>query len=164
VVFGVLAALLAMLPVGGTALVWVPAAIWLFFDGRWGFGDLHGGLGRDAVAARQCAAPLLISGRAPISALVVFIGVLGGIAAFGAIGVIAGPVVLSLVLALIEFAEEGRPHALASTIRALMDVSHLLDTLNDAQRQAVASPLAPRSCWPAPAAARRAFWCTASPG
>src|SRR5882672_2377932 len=38
VVFGVLAALLAMLPVGGTTLVWGPAAIWLFLDGRWGFG------------------------------------------------------------------------------------------------------------------------------
>ena len=39
-------------------------------------------------------------------ALAVFVGVLGGIPAFGAIGIIAGPVVLSLVLALIEFAEE----------------------------------------------------------
>ena len=37
-----------------------------------------------------------------------FIGVLGGIPAFGAIGIIGGPVVLSLVLALIEFAEESR--------------------------------------------------------
>jgi predicted PurR-regulated permease PerM len=52
--------------------------------------------------------PLLISGRAKISALAVFVGVLGGIPAFGAIGIIAGPVVLSLVLALIEFAEETR--------------------------------------------------------
>jgi predicted PurR-regulated permease PerM len=52
--------------------------------------------------------PLLISGRARISALAVFLGVLGGIPAFGAIGVILGPVVLSLVLALIEFAEESR--------------------------------------------------------
>jgi predicted PurR-regulated permease PerM len=50
----------------------------------------------------------LISGRARISALAVFVGVLGGIPAFGAIGVIAGPVVLCLVLALIEFAEETR--------------------------------------------------------
>ena len=53
--------------------------------------------------------PLLISGRARISALAVFLGVLGGIPAFGAIGIIAGPVVLSLVLALIEFAEESAP-------------------------------------------------------
>jgi len=35
-----------------------------------------------------------------------FVGVLGGIPAFGAIGIVVGPVVLSLVLALIEFAEE----------------------------------------------------------
>jgi len=53
--------------------------------------------------------PWLISGRARISALAVFIGVLGGIPAFGAIGIIAGPVVLSLALALIEFTEESRP-------------------------------------------------------
>jgi predicted PurR-regulated permease PerM len=108
VVFGVLAALLSMLPVGGAAFVWGPAVLWLFFDGRWGFaifmlawGILLGGL--DNVLR-----PLLISGRAKISALAVFIGVLGGIPAFGAIGIIAGPVVLSLVLALIEFAEEVR--------------------------------------------------------
>ncbi len=108
VVFGVLAALLSMLPVGGTAFVWIPAVIWLFFDGRWGFavfmlawGVLLGGL--DNVLR-----PMLISGRAKISALAVFIGVLGGIPAFGAIGLIAGPVLLSLALALIEFAEEGR--------------------------------------------------------
>jgi predicted PurR-regulated permease PerM len=109
VVFGVLAALLSLLPVGGSALVWIPAVIWLFVERRWGsgifmlvWGLLLGGL--DNVLR-----PLLISGRARISALAVFVGVLGGIPAFGAIGVIAGPVVLSLVLALIEFAEESTP-------------------------------------------------------
>lgn len=108
VVFGVMAALLSMLPIGGAALVWAPAVIWLFIDGRWGFaifmlawGLLLGGLD-------NILRPLLISGRAKISALAVFVGVLGGIPAFGAIGVIAGPVVLCLVLALAEFAEEIR--------------------------------------------------------
>jgi len=109
VVFGVLAALLAMLPVGGTALVWGPAAIWLFFDGRWGYGIFLLAWGVLLVGTLDnVLRPLLISGRAKISALAVFIGVLGGIPAFGAIGLIAGPVVLSLALALIEFAEEGR--------------------------------------------------------
>jgi predicted PurR-regulated permease PerM len=109
VVFGVLAALLSLLPVGGSAFVWIPAVIWLFFDKHWGsgtfiliWGCLLGGL--DNVLR-----PILISGRARISALAVFVGVLGGIPAFGAIGVIAGPIILSLVLALIEFAEESRP-------------------------------------------------------
>jgi predicted PurR-regulated permease PerM len=109
VVFGVLTALLSLLPVGGSALVWIPAVLWLCIDKHWGgaiflfvWGCLLSGL--DNVVR-----PLLISGRARISALAVFVGVLGGIPAFGAIGIIAGPVVLSLVLALIEFAEESRP-------------------------------------------------------
>jgi predicted PurR-regulated permease PerM len=108
VVFGVLAALLSMLPVGGAALVWIPAVIWLFFDGRWGFAIFMLVWGVMLSGLDNVLRPMLISGRARISALAVFIGVLGGIPAFGAIGLIAGPVVLSLTLALIEFAEESR--------------------------------------------------------
>jgi predicted PurR-regulated permease PerM len=108
VVFGVLAALLSMLPVGGAAFVWGPAAIWLFIDGRWGFGIFMLAWGFLSAGLDNVLRPMLISGRARISALAVFIGVLGGIPAFGAIGIIAGPVALSLVLALIEFAEESR--------------------------------------------------------
>jgi predicted PurR-regulated permease PerM len=109
VVFGVLAALLSMLPVGGAAFVWGPAMIWLFFAGRWGYGIFMLAWGILLGGLDNVLRPLLISGRARISALAVFIGVLGGIPAFGAIGIIAGPVVLSLALALIEFAEESRP-------------------------------------------------------
>jgi predicted PurR-regulated permease PerM len=108
VVFGVLAGLLSMLPVGGAAFVWGPAAIWLFIDGRWGFGIFMLAWGFLSAGLDNVLRPMLISGRASISALAVFIGVLGGIPAFGSIGIIAGPVVLSLALALIEFAEEGR--------------------------------------------------------
>jgi predicted PurR-regulated permease PerM len=108
VVFGVLAALLSMLPMGGSALVWVPAVIWLFIDGRWGFAIFMLAWGLMLGGIDSVLRPVLISGRAKISALAVFVGVLGGIPAFGAIGIIAGPVVLSLVLALIEFAEETR--------------------------------------------------------
>ena len=111
VVFGVLGALLAMLPVGGTALLWIPAVLWLFFDRHWGFAIFMLVWGLMLAGVDNVLRPLLISGRAPISALAVFIGVLGGIPAFGAIGIIAGPIVLSLTLALIEFAEEHRaPH------------------------------------------------------
>jgi len=108
VVFAVLATLLSMLPVGGAAIVWAPAVIWLFFDGRWGFAIFLLAWGLLLSGLDNVLRPLLISGRARISALAVFIGVLGGIPAFGPIGLIAGPVVLSLALALIEFAEESR--------------------------------------------------------
>ncbi len=108
VVFGVLAALLSMLPIGGAAFVWIPAVIWLFADGRWGYAIFMLAWGLMLGGLDNVLRPLLISGRAKISALAVFVGVLGGIPAFGAIGVIAGPVVLCLVLALVEFAEETR--------------------------------------------------------
>jgi predicted PurR-regulated permease PerM len=111
VVFAVLATLLSMLPVGGAAFVWAPAVIWLFFDGRWGFAIFLLAWGLLLSGLDNVLRPLLISGRARISALAVFIGVLGGIPAFGPIGLIAGPVVLSLALALIEFAEESRTEA-----------------------------------------------------
>jgi predicted PurR-regulated permease PerM len=111
VVFGVMAALFSMLPVGGAAFVWGPAAIWLFFDGRWGFGLFMLGWGLLLGGLDNILRPMLISGRARISALAVFIGVLGGIPAFGTIGLFVGPVVLSLALALIEFAEESRPQS-----------------------------------------------------
>jgi len=106
VVFGVLAALLSMLPVGGASFVWVPAVGWLCYQGRWGFAIFMLTWGLMLVGLESLLRPMLISGRARISALVIFVGVLGGIPAFGTIGIIVGPVVLSLVLALIEFAEE----------------------------------------------------------
>jgi predicted PurR-regulated permease PerM len=97
-----------MLPVGGAAFVWAPAALWLFFDGHVGYGIFMLLWGLALGGLDNVLRPLLISGRAKISALAVFVGVLGGIPAFGAIGIIAGPVLLSLVLALMEFAEETR--------------------------------------------------------
>jgi len=106
VVFGVLAALLSLLPVGGAALVWIPAVIWLFVERRWGSGTFLLVWGLLLGGLDNVVRPMLISGRARISTLAVFVGVLGGIPAFGAIGIILGPVVLSLVVALIEFAEE----------------------------------------------------------
>ena len=108
VVFGVLAALLSMLPVGGTALVWVPAAIALFVQHSWGYGIFMVVWGLLSSSADNVVRPMLISGRAQISTLAVFIGVLGGIAAFGPLGLVLGPVVLSLALVLLEFMDEQR--------------------------------------------------------
>ena len=51
--------------------------------------------------------PALVSGRAEVGTLTAFFGVVGGLAAFGMIGLFLGPVLLALVLALLEFAEEG---------------------------------------------------------
>lgn len=107
VVFGFLTALVALLPVAGTALVWVPATIALYAQGRTGwalFLLLWGALLVGSVD--NFLRPRLISGRAEISTLPVFFGVLGGMAAFGAIGLFVGPLVIALALAFVGFAEE----------------------------------------------------------
>jgi predicted PurR-regulated permease PerM len=106
-VFGVLAVLFALLPVGGSAFIWVSAAVVLGVQQRWGaaiFMVVWGALLVGTVD--NFLRPLLISGRAQVATLTVFIGVLGGVAAFGAIGLFLGPVVLALIIALIRFAIE----------------------------------------------------------
>lgn len=109
VVFGALAALLALLPIGGTGLVWGPAAIVLAIQGRWiaaAFMLIWGVLLVGTID--NLLRPILVSGRASVSTLTVFIGVLGGVAAFGTIGLFLGPVVLALVIALLRFIIEVR--------------------------------------------------------
>ncbi len=107
VVFGVLAAILSLLPVGGTAFVWAPAAIVLAAEGRWGWAIGLAAWGALIVgSADNVLRPMLISGRAEISTLPIFFGVLGGIGAFGPIGMFLGPVVLALALAVMRFARD----------------------------------------------------------
>jgi predicted PurR-regulated permease PerM len=108
VVFGVVAAVLSVVPFGGTALVWGPAALWLLFGaeqiGAGVFLLIWGG----AVVglADNVVKPMLISGRAEVPTLAVFLGVLGGLAAFGFVGLFLGPLVIALVIALLRFADE----------------------------------------------------------
>jgi predicted PurR-regulated permease PerM len=112
-VFGVIAVLASLLPFGGTALVWVPAAIVLAAQGHWGqtiFMVIWGVVLVSLVD--NVVRPMLVSGRANVGTLTVFIGVLGGLAAFGAIGLFLGPVVLALVIALIRFVQEIRRNQL----------------------------------------------------
>lgn len=107
VVFGVLAAVAALLPLVGTSLIWLPAAGVLVFQGRVGAAIFLVVWGIAVVSSvDNFLRPMLISGRAQISTLPVFLGLLGGIAAFGPIGIVLGPVVVALALALFRFAEE----------------------------------------------------------
>jgi predicted PurR-regulated permease PerM len=119
VVFGVIAALLALLPFGGTAFVWGPAAIMLAVQGRWGSAIFMLIWGAVLVSlVDNIVRPMLVSGRANVGTLTIFIGVLGGLAAFGPIGLFLGPVVLALIIALIRFMLEIRRAEKASAVSA----------------------------------------------
>ena len=107
VVFGAIAAALSLLPVGGTALVWAPGADVLAAQGRWPWAIGLALYGAVIVGmADNVLKPRLVSGHAEIGTLPVFFGVLGGLAAFGPIGAILGPVVIALALVLLSWAEE----------------------------------------------------------
>lgn len=108
IVFGVLAALLALVPLAGTPVVWVPAVLVLALQGRWYAAVFLAVWGALVATLDNFLRPMLVSGRAEVGTLTVFIGVLGGVSAFGPIGVILGPLVLALVIALVRFTLEGR--------------------------------------------------------
>jgi predicted PurR-regulated permease PerM len=112
VVFGAVAAVASLLPVGGTAFVWVPGALVLWGQGRWGWAIFLAAWGALVVGTvDNLLRPLFISGRAQISTLPVFFGVVGGLGAFGLIGFVAGPVLIALALAVVGFFEEARARA-----------------------------------------------------
>jgi predicted PurR-regulated permease PerM len=108
-VFGVLGVFFALIPLVGTALLWIPGALFL---------ASHGEYGHALFLAIWCAVvvgavdnflrPMLISGRAEVPTLAVFIGVMGGLSAFGFIGLFLGPIVLGLLVALFRFESEER--------------------------------------------------------
>jgi predicted PurR-regulated permease PerM len=110
VVFGVVTAVASLVPVVGTALVWVPAVVVLFALGRPGAAIFLVIWSVVLVGmADNVLRPLVVSGRAQISTLPVFLGLMGGLSAFGAIGMVLGPVIVALVIALFRFAEEAWP-------------------------------------------------------
>jgi predicted PurR-regulated permease PerM len=109
IVFGVLAALLALVPMAGTPVVWVPAVIVLAVQQRYYAAAFMLAWGGFVVTIDNFLRPWLVSGRAQVSTLTVFIGVLGGVGAFGPIGIFLGPLVLALAIALVNFALEARP-------------------------------------------------------
>ncbi len=106
VVFGVVGAVLSVVPFGGTALVWVPAVLVLLSRGDYVAAIVLVVAGAIVSSVDNFLKPLLISGRAYVPTLAVFIGVIGGLAAFGMIGLFLGPVVIALVLALVSFSQE----------------------------------------------------------
>jgi predicted PurR-regulated permease PerM len=107
VFFGGLAVLAALVPLVGSTLVWAPGAGVLAYHGRW-YAAIFLVLWGSVVISMvdNIVRPLFISGRAQISTLPVFLGLLGGLSAFGPIGMVLGPVIVALALALFRFAED----------------------------------------------------------
>jgi predicted PurR-regulated permease PerM len=99
VFWGVLMAFFSLVPVVGSALIWVPAALWLGFSGHWGKAvavvAICGGV---AAVADNIIRPLLLRNRTHLNELLLFIGVLGGLEVFGLLGLVAGPTIVAAAM------------------------------------------------------------------
>ena len=98
--WGAVTALVALIPFGAP-LVWGSIGVWLLLHGEVGAGLgllLWGALAISWID--NLVRPLVISGVAKIPFVLVLFGVLGGLAAFGLIGMFVGPVILAVLLAL----------------------------------------------------------------
>jgi predicted PurR-regulated permease PerM len=99
--WGVAAAAVSVLPLFGSALVWLPGAAVLFFQGSFGRGVFMLVWGAVLVAmVDNFILPLVLATKLPVHPLVVFIFMLGGVEAFGLMGILFGPVILAVTLAL----------------------------------------------------------------
>lgn len=98
---GALTAVLSVVPLIGTAFVWLPVAIGFMVAGAWGKGVFLLAWGTLLVhPTDNLLRPLLVSNAARLPFLLVALGAIGGISAFGLIGAFAGPVLLGIALEL----------------------------------------------------------------
>jgi len=98
---GLLTFFLSVVPMG-PPLVWIPATIWLFSQGRTGMGIFMIIWGIGVSSIDNVVKPWLISQGSAMPFVLIFFGVLGGALAFGFIGVFLGPTLLAVAYRLIE--------------------------------------------------------------
>ena len=96
ILLGLITFFVSIVPVLGTGLVSIPAAIWLFYQGSTGWAIFMIIWGFGVGALDNVVKPWLISQGSDLPFLLIFFGVIGGIMVFGFIGVFVGPTLLSV--------------------------------------------------------------------
>jgi predicted PurR-regulated permease PerM len=109
--WGVVMFFLSMIPMAGAFLVWGPAAGFLLVTGAWTKAIVLVAFGVLVIGTiDNVLAPKLVGQRVAMHELLIFFAVLGGIQIFGVLGLILGPVVVAVTLALIGILRDvGRP-------------------------------------------------------
>lgn len=106
--FGIATAIASIIPAVGTMLVWIPAGLYLFAIGNAGYGILELLWGALLVVGLSdyLIRPRLVGDERSV-ALLVFIALFGGVEAFGLSGLILGPVLMALAVAVLRiYAQE----------------------------------------------------------
>lgn len=101
---GLLTALALLLCIAqlGPGLIVIPATIWLFVSGATGGGIILAVLGTASVTLDNFLRPVLIRRGADLPLLLILAGVIGGLLAFGLLGLFLGPVILAVTYTLLQ--------------------------------------------------------------
>jgi predicted PurR-regulated permease PerM len=112
VLWGVVMALLSILPAVGPALVWIPAAILLFANGEIVAGTALVLIGVFVIGlVDNLLRPILVGRDTKMPDYLILLSTLGGLAAFGLAGIIIGPIIAAFFLSVWQMAEqEFGPH------------------------------------------------------
>ncbi|MBW8367067.1 MAG: AI-2E family transporter [Arenimonas sp.] len=116
-VWGVVMGLLAVVPVLGAFVIWVPAAIFLALDGQVGSALLLAAWGAIVVGGiDNLLYPMLVGNRLRMHTLVAFVSIVGGLIIFGPAGLILGPVVFTVTRLLLQVWRRPTPEAPTSAL------------------------------------------------
>jgi predicted PurR-regulated permease PerM len=106
VFWGAVMALLSIIPLVGAFIVYIPAGFILIIGGSYLKGILVIALGTAVISqVDNVLRPFLISGRTAMHPLLLFFSILGGIALFGLLGVVLGPLIAAVFVTLIKILE-----------------------------------------------------------
>ena len=105
--WGTVMAILSVIPGVGTALVWVPGVIYLFINGEtgWAVALLVWSAGVVGTAD-NILRPMLIGNDTKMPDLLILVSTFGGLAMFGAAGLIVGPIIAGVTITMWEEFEE----------------------------------------------------------
>jgi len=113
--WGAMMGLAALIPVIGTGLIWIPATAYLYFynDWRWALFFL---LYNVIIVTNidTILRPMLMRKAAQVSPFFIFLAILGGLHAFGALGIIYGPLILTFLMVMLKIYSEEYKEVLTS--------------------------------------------------
>ncbi|MEI9812096.1 MAG: AI-2E family transporter [Acidobacteriota bacterium] len=105
--WGVATAIASVLPLIGSALVWIPGTVVLATSGHAGMAIFFFAWGAGLVSnVDNVVRPLIVMASLPVSGLIVFVALLGGVQAFGLIGIFLGPVALAVGVAVLKMVRD----------------------------------------------------------
>lgn len=104
--WGAVMSFASLIPFVGTALIWVPAVVWLFLSGSWPFALFLTVWSVVVVGTiDNLVRPLFMKEAAGMGTLMIFFSILGGLNFFGITGLLYGPIVFGLTIVLLYIYE-----------------------------------------------------------